>query len=93
MKCIGKFCVASDITDISKVEMKQLLEQYFLHDDAEHTAKAVPIEAAGPMKEMVFAWFNLMCQVMGNLELVALRVKQQTITEVDEHGKIEEVTL
>jgi len=88
MKAKGKMVVAADITDISHVEMKQLLEQYFLEGRTD-----TPIEAAGPMKEMVYAWFSLMGQVMGNLELVALRAKQQTITEVDEHGKIEEVTL
>jgi len=76
MKIKGNDCVAADVTDISKVEMKQMLEQYFLVGD-----KATPIEAAGPIKEMVWAWFNLMCQVMGNLELVALRAKQkETVT-------------
>ncbi len=82
MKVFGKIVVAADVTDISKVEMKQLLEQYFLLGDGgqtKNTAGAVPIEAAGPMKEMVWSWFNLMSQVMGNLELVALRAKQGDI--------------
>ncbi len=76
MKVIGKHCVAADITDISKVEMKQLLEQYFLDEPPEQ-----PPEAVGPIKEMIFAWFNLMGQVMGNLELVALRAKQGDLTD------------
>jgi len=88
MKHKGQMTVAADITDISKVEMKQLLEQYFLEGPTD-----TPIEARGPMKEMVFALFNLLCQMKGSLELVALRAKQQTITEVDEGGKVEEVTL
>lgn len=72
MKVFGKIVVAADVTDISKVEMKQLLEQYFLDGDT-----TTPIEAAGPMKEMIWQWFNLMSQVMGSLELVALRAKQE----------------
>ncbi len=75
MKIHGKNCVAADVTDISKVEMKQLLEQFFLDDPRVEQ----PPEAVGPIKEMVWAWFNLMCQVMGNLELVALRAKQGDI--------------
>lgn len=71
MKVHGKNCVAADVTDISKIEMKQLLEQYFLDEPPEQ-----PPEVVGPIKEMVWAWFNLMGQVMGNLELVALRAKQ-----------------
>ena len=69
MKVHGKMTAAAEVTEISKVEMKQLLDQYFLGED-------LPIEAVGPMKETVYACFNLMGQVMGNLELVALRAKQ-----------------
>ena len=69
MKVKGKDCVAADVTDVSRVEMKQLLEQYFMNDE-------IPVEAVGPVKEMVWEWFSLMGQVMGNLELVALRAKQ-----------------
>ena len=76
MKVNGKLVIACDVTDISKVEMKQLLEQYFLDGETD-----TPIEAVGPTKEMVFAWFNLMGQVMGNLELVARRAKQGDITD------------
>jgi len=75
MKCKGKMIVAADITDIAKVEMKQLLEQFFLDKETD-----TPIEAARPMKDMVWAWFDIMCQVMGNLELVALRAKQREVT-------------
>ena len=74
MKVNGKLVVAADIIDISKMEMKQLLEQYFLEGETD-----TPIEAAGPIKEMVSEWFNLMGKVIGNLELVALRSKQGEI--------------
>lgn len=69
MKFKGENCVAADLSHISRVEMKQMLEAHFFHDE-------LPIETHGPVKEMVWQWFNLMGQVMGNLELVALRAKQ-----------------
>jgi len=72
MKFKGKNCVAADLTDIARVEMKQLLEQYFMTHD-------LPVVAKGPVKEMVWSWFSLMGQVMGNLELVALRAKHKDV--------------